>query len=63
MNILDLVNGSLQTIATGLVVLGAMIIHDTQDYIGGAILLVCGLAAYVIYEKFPSDPSSQIKLQ
>lgn len=51
---LNFLNASLQTVATGLVVYGGFVIVDAKDYLGGVILLAAGLFAYFLYEKMPS---------
>lgn len=60
MNLLDLANASLQAIATGLVASGGLVIYNDasgERLLGGIVLIIAGLAAYVIYEKLPSSQS------
>lgn len=50
-----LVNASLQTIATGLVALGAFTIKT--DLMTGTAEIALGLIAYLVYEMFPPSPT------
>ena len=52
MNLNTVANAGLQTIATSLVALGAATIAG--NLMAGAVMVVLGLAVYVVYEKFPS---------
>lgn len=54
---LNFANAGLQAIATALIVFGGALIYESQEYVGGGILILAGLIAYVVYEKFPSTPA------
>lgn len=49
------VNGSLNSVAVLLIVLGAMEIQK-GEYIGGGILIVAGFVSRILYEMAPDKP-------
>lgn len=51
MKLLDLANAGLQTVATGLVVLGASTIQG--NLLEGSVEILLGLAVYLAYELTP----------
>jgi len=60
MNATDLVNsvnGSLNSIAVLLLVLGALEIQK-GEFIGGGILLVAGFVSRILYEMAPDKPTT-----
>jgi hypothetical protein len=53
---MNLLNAGLQTLATGLVALGASTI--ASNLLEGSVMVLLGIAVYVIYEITPTKPTA-----
>lgn len=55
MNLLNIANGSLQTLSTALVASGGYLVFTEGKLIEGIVLIVAGFAGYILYEYSPGS--------